>query len=839
MEAFIQRETTQLNNLQKNFTPNQVKQYSEEVEYIRYLLGLLAKQKAKPQTQKTKDDEDKTKDAVSKAVTKLINHFSLKKATDITHDELTPDEILDAKLTKISTKNYKLRGMDSDNYLAQDGISPDWSLDESLSSDKHIVATNSKTGKAVVAFRGTDRKNIDDLDADARIIMGKEGSHEHFTSARKVMRDAIAKYGKENVRTAGYSLGGNKSWLMGQEFGVDSRSYNPFMGKTTISRPDFNTGNEHTILRTQDDLPSAQAQQLDGKSGTEVKVLATRGGKSAGLNPFKAHADTNFTSNEGRSSLREQGALGEKMSNLHNHAIKHGEFETLNDMIKANAKPITTTKPIAVGVPLVEGAPPPPPLDGMWSVATLEPLPPPAAPMTQAERDYEALLFTDNLDYKALRMAAPHLPKQTVPKNLLTDLDGVATHNKTTGEYNISRETTRLERQFGLDKPAVTSDPNISQETARLERQFGLDKPAFTPDPASTTPQLDTQLNDIENFARSLSPPKVRAKNARTIAAKTKAKLAGLRNKTNPPLERPNSKSRGLNRITRDLENQLGGDAPQAVENVALGGSQQSGQSFTDWAASNGVKSSNSKKLLWEKSGGKLNPDERVGYDPSEAATFNDESDVNNFVNDDQAGRNTTLDEHAIANKNMQNELNNIDNAGIRAGGKSFVSEIARGLHPTNLGVGFIAGGGAEYVMKHYIDPHIKQPEALRTAETGALAGLGTSAILGTAALPEIAAGAAGYFTQKYATEGIYKGLRALGAGKEVSTGVADVGGGASAGFVAGGLGSALAAGTAEGAEIGAAAGGGVFSLETAAIGAGVGALMGLGGYAIGRIFGN
>ncbi len=788
MDEFIAKETTQLNNLQKNFTPNQVKQYSQEVEYIKFLLSLLEKQKDKPQTDKTKREEDKTKQKISKAVVKLINHFSIKKATDVTHDKLTPDEILDAKFTKISTKNYKLKGMDSDNYLAQEGISPDWSLDESLSSDKHIVATNSKTGKAVVAFRGTDKTNLGDIEADARIIMGNEGNHPHFTSAREVMRDAIAKYGKENVRTAGYSLGGNKSWLMGQEFGVDSRSYNAFMGKTTIKRPDFNTGNKHTILRTQDDLPSAQAQQLDGKSGTEVKVLATRGGKTAGLNPFKAHADTNFTSNEGRSSSREQGALAEKMSNLTNHAVKHGELETLNDMINTNTK--TNSRP--VGVPLVEGAPPLP------------------SPMTQAERDYEALLLTNNLDLNARSMAAPHIPKQTVPKNLLNDLDGITPHNNTTGEYNISRETTRLETELGLDRPE------------------------FTPDPASTTPQLDTQLNDVMNYARSLSPPKVRAKNTRTIAAKTKAKLAGLRNRTNPPLERPNSSSRGLNRITRDLENQV----RQTFNTDVLGGSQPSSQSFTDYTASNGINSTNHKKLLWEKSGGELTDSERVGYDPNEAVTFNDESDINDFVNDDQQGRNNTLDEHATTNKNMQSELNNIDDTGIRAGGKSFVGELARGLHPTNIGVGLLTGAGADMLMKQYVDPYVKQPEALKTLETGGLAGFGTSMLLGTSLLPEVAAGAAGFAVQKYATKGIYEGLKSLGAGEEVSTGVADVGGSASAGFVAGGLGSALLGGAAEGAEAGAAAGGGIFSLETAAIGAGIGGLLGGAAYAIGRIFG-
>ena len=43
------------------------------------------------------------------------------------------------------------------------------------------------------------------------------------------------------------------------------------------------------------------------------------------------------------------------------------------------------------------------------------------------------------------------------------------------------------------------------------------------------------------------------------------------------------------------------------------------------------------------------------------------------------------LDEHSSTQNQMETELNNLDNAGIRAGGKSYGMEIARGIHPTNI----------------------------------------------------------------------------------------------------------------------------------------------------------
>ena len=164
--------------------------------------------------------------------------------------------------------------------------------------------------------------------------------------------------------------------------------------------------------------------------------------------------------------------------------------------------------------------------------------------------------------------------------------------------------------------------------------------------------------------------------------------------------------------------------------------------------------------------------------------------------------------------------------------------EIARGIHPTNLALGYLTGVAADGIMKKYVDKIIPdQPEPLRTAETGAIAGGLTSTLLGTPFLPEAVAGAAGYETQKYATEGIYKGLKALGASDDVSEGVADTGGGVAAGGVAGFLG-AFTAGAIAGGEEGGLAGLGVASLETGAIGAGIGGLIGLGSYAIGKIFG-
>ncbi len=889
-EEFIDYETRQLNSLQQTFTSNQQRQYGEEVEYIKYLLDLLRKQQGKPQTKKQKEKEKKTKDKINQKLGQLINNFSLKKNTDITHTSLTPEEIFDAKLTKISNKYYRLGGVDSDNYLAQEGISDDWKLDTDLSNDKNIVAVNEKTGKVKVAFRGTDRGNLGDLEADARIYMGTEQNHPHFKEARTTMRDVIGKYGKENVSTTGYSLGGNKSWLMGNEFGVNSTGFNSFIGKNIVKRPDIYTeGTEHKIIRTQDDLPSIQTAYLEGKNNTEIKVVETRGGNANALNPYKAHADTNFISNEGRSgNMDNQGALAERMSNLANHAVKHGELRTLDEMTAIN-KRYKVKGDRDKGVPdrmLTEaefkargdriGAQ----LDQITAQNQLtlgDRMEAKQRAKQKRDTDFETrgddydfglnpeedtpLInrndprykaqkkpnYQGELDRQAKALPKQHAPKQPIPKDIAQELgDNLPFHNDDgmpipDRPMNIRKQTQALEASYdflnnrsskGGYKFAPERD-TLGDEIRAAEKNRGLDKPEFTPDPTSTTPQLDIELNDIEEFTRGLDKPKTRTR-TKTLGAKQRAEMKGLRSKTKPPLERPNSKSRALDQQTQRLENEIMEDTtPQAQQAQPT-----AEQSFTEWANANNVEPTNHKKTLWEKSGGKLTEGEKQGYNPEEEQIFGDTQDLNDFVSEDQEGRQKILDEHSQAQNQMETELNGLDTAGIRAGGKSFGMEIARGIHPTNLALGYLTGVAADGIMKKYVDKIIPdQPEPLRTAETGAIAGGITSTLLGTAFIPEAVAGAAGYETQKYATEGIYKGLKALGASDDVSEGVADTGGGVAAGGVAGFLG-AFTAGAIAGGEEGGIAGLGVASLETGAIGAGIGGLIGLGSYAIGKIFG-
>ena len=155
-------------------------------------------------------------------------------------------------------------------------------------------------------------------------------------------------------------------------------------------------------------------------------------------------------------------------------------------------------------------------------------------------------------------------------------------------------------------------------------------------------------------------------------------------------------------------------------------------------------------------------------------------------------------------------------------------------MHPSNLLIGLATDKVAGGIIKQYIEPITgKQSRFAQLGARGALAGGLSSFIMGSAALPEIGAGIAGYEVGDFTASKVYSGLKSVGAGEQVSEATADtaggIAGGAAAAYTGGvlaGLGTTGLAAT-EGAEIGSVFAPGVGT----AIGAGVGALIGLGGY--------
>lgn len=83
-----------------------------------------------------------------------------------------------------------------------------------------------KDGKAVVAYRGTIPSNKKDLGADALLAVGLQDKSNRFKRAVRTADKVVAKYGKENVRVVGHSLGASKAAYVSRAKGLKGTGFN-------------------------------------------------------------------------------------------------------------------------------------------------------------------------------------------------------------------------------------------------------------------------------------------------------------------------------------------------------------------------------------------------------------------------------------------------------------------------------------------------------------------------------------------------------------------------------------------------------------------------------------
>lgn len=171
---------------------------------------------------------------------------------------------------------------------------------------------------------------------------------------------------------------------------------------------------------------------------------------------------------------------------------------------------------------------------------------------------------------------------------------------------------------------------------------------------------------------------------------------------------------------------------------------------------------------------------------------------------------------------------------------KASANILKRAIHPTNLATGLAGGVAANALMDDVIDRDHRIEEHARTGLEGGLAGAATemgaaylagNALTGGSLGVASAAGGVSYIAASESGKLVTKGLESAGVDKTASEGVGAATGGAVGGFAA--AGSAIGGGALMGAELGEF--GGPVGL---AVGTGVGSVVGLAGWAIGKLFG-
>ena len=124
-----------------------------------------------------------------------------------------------------------------------------YTIDKNLSGNDYTTYVNSSTGQAIVAFSGTRIKNFHnkdtwrDISTDAGMVVGQEEHLQRFKNAEDVTNKAIAKYGKNNVKAVGHSLGGAQAMYVSSKTGVKATVFNPYIDRNEEQHYDPNARN--------------------------------------------------------------------------------------------------------------------------------------------------------------------------------------------------------------------------------------------------------------------------------------------------------------------------------------------------------------------------------------------------------------------------------------------------------------------------------------------------------------------------------------------------------------------------------------------------------------------
>lgn len=138
-----------------------------------------------------------------------------------------------ARLSELSYAGEHGTGKDSQfrRQFQDSGLRRRYRVERDLSGEDYTTFRDRETGRGVVAFRGTNVKNVGDLGTDAAILFGLQGLTPRFRAAEDVTRRAIERFGgMENVDVTGHSLGGAQALHATNKTGVHAVAFNPGAG---------------------------------------------------------------------------------------------------------------------------------------------------------------------------------------------------------------------------------------------------------------------------------------------------------------------------------------------------------------------------------------------------------------------------------------------------------------------------------------------------------------------------------------------------------------------------------------------------------------------------------
>ncbi len=118
-----------------------------------------------------------------------------------------------------------------------------YDIDRELSNRNRTVYVNRENGKATIAFSGTrlnsKKHRLGDIGTDVLLASGLHEMSARFRNAKKVGRQAIEKYGADNVNTASHSLGASQGLYLNQRLGIEAKAFSPGISPSFVKKSLF------------------------------------------------------------------------------------------------------------------------------------------------------------------------------------------------------------------------------------------------------------------------------------------------------------------------------------------------------------------------------------------------------------------------------------------------------------------------------------------------------------------------------------------------------------------------------------------------------------------------
>ena len=328
---FVENIKARLSRIEANLSNEGRLKYQKDIDMIYRLLDLFEDTGGVSREIKKKLDE------ATKKISKVIEGKELLATKGLTPVKPNIDTLDNETINKAKMVNASNVFLETDNNIDATNESlrgTGFEVDGDLSTDEGLVLTNPETNEVKVSFRGTNTsykrpiQSVKDLVSDVKLISGteqygREGGD--LQTGRNLIQSAIDKYGgKENMEIVGHSLGGAKALLLGDEFGINTTTFNPLIGYNSMKASTTNT--QHNLFRTTEDISSLGAGFATEKKNWNVKSILP---KKISLDPREAHRLTNFLDNKGRHTGT--SPLETKINNVFEAGKRKAQVEDFND----------------------------------------------------------------------------------------------------------------------------------------------------------------------------------------------------------------------------------------------------------------------------------------------------------------------------------------------------------------------------------------------------------------------------------------------------------------------------------------------------------------------------